>query len=70
MKQSKARESERLAERFRKMAAEEGLLDVKFFLSNGDEAATERVCQEVNQLYEAVDAGQLKELRFGDSNRK
>jgi hypothetical protein len=58
-----------LAERFRKMA-EDGLLDVKFFLSNPAEAATEQVCEEVNSLYRAVDEGRLTPLDFGDSHKR
>lgn len=59
-----------LADRFRKMAADDGLLDVKFFLSNAAEAATEEVCGEVNALYRAVDEGRVKPLDFKDSQRK
>jgi hypothetical protein len=58
-----------LAERFRKMA-EDGLLDVKFFLSNASEAATEQLCEEVNALYRAVDEGRLAPLNFGDSHKR
>jgi hypothetical protein len=56
-----------LAERFRKMAEDDGLLDVKFFLRNQAEAATEQVCEEVNALYRAVDEGKVTPLDFGDS---
>jgi len=58
-----------LADRFRRMA-EGGLVDVKFFLSNAAEAATEQVCQEVNDLYRAVDDGKLTRLDFADSHKR
>lgn len=62
------RKTERLqlADRFNRMAAA-GLLDVKFFVRNPDEAMTESVCREVNRLYEAVDAGEARKLDFFDS---
>ena len=42
-----------------------GLKDMKFFLGN-DDAGTEEVCQEVNRLYQAIEAGAYEELDFGD----
>ncbi|RUT34526.1 hypothetical protein EMQ25_00755 [Arsenicitalea aurantiaca] len=57
-----------LANRFEALAAE-GLVDVKFFVRNLDEATTERVCSEVNALYAALDAGQHELLDFKDSRR-
>lgn len=58
----------KLAARFEKMAAD-GLVDVKFFVRNIDEASPDSVCEEVLRLYEAVDRGEEFELDFGDSTR-
>lgn len=46
-----------------------GLVDVKFFVRNLDEASTEQVCSEVNALYAALDAGKSEALDFRDSKR-
>jgi hypothetical protein len=59
---------EKLADRFEKMAAREGLLDVKFYVA-GRELVTEQVCREVNRLYEALERGESAELDFKDSYR-
>lgn len=58
-----------LAARFAKKA-EAGLLDVKFFLQNREEAGAEEVCQEVNALYDAVDNNHAKPLDLGDLSWK
>lgn len=58
----------KLAARFEKMAAD-GLVDVKFFVRNVDEATPDAVHEEVLRLYEAVDRGEEFELDFGDSTR-
>ncbi|MBL4768109.1 MAG: hypothetical protein JKY94_10405 [Rhodobacteraceae bacterium] len=55
-----------LAARFEHKAAE-GLLDVKFFVHNIDDAVSEAVCREVNRLYEAVERGEAVPLDFKDS---
>jgi len=60
-------ESQQLAARFRSMAAE-GLVDVKFFVRNQDEAMAESVCREVNRLYAAVDRGEAEPLDFKDGS--
>jgi hypothetical protein len=52
-----------LANRFQKKAAE-GLVDVKFFLRNTQEASAEQICQEVNNLYDAVERGEWVKLDF------
>jgi hypothetical protein len=57
-----------LAERFEGMAAD-GLVDVKFYLRNLREAATEQVCREVNSLYAALDRGDCARLDFKDSHK-
>lgn len=59
-------QSTQLAARFERMAAD-GLLDVKFFVRNPDEATTESVCGELNRLYEAVERGEEVPLDFRDS---
>jgi hypothetical protein len=60
-------ECESLAVHFEKMAAN-GLVDVKFFLRNLDEATAQSVCHEVRKMYEAVDAGACAPLVFNDSH--
>lgn len=57
-----------LAARFERMAAE-GLVDVKFFVRNSEEATSEVLCGEVNRLYAAVDRNDAADLDFNDSNR-
>lgn len=48
----------------------EGLVDMKFFVRNTDEASTETVCAEVNALFEAIDDPKRRRpLVFGDSKR-
>ncbi len=54
---------DRLADRFREKAAG-GLIDVKFYLRNTQEAADEQICHEVNRLYDAVGRGEFKKLGF------
>lgn len=61
-------QSKMLATRFEGLA-EKGLVDVKFYVRNLDEASTEQVCGEVNALYAALDSGKGKPLSFGDSRR-
>ena len=43
-----------------------GLVDVKFLLSNAAETTGEEVCREVNAMYEALERGDAKPLDFGD----
>ena len=54
-------ETQKLTDRLSKMAAD-GLLDVKFFVRNPDEATTESVCREVNRLLDAVDRHEAVDL--------
>lgn len=63
------KETTDLAARFNEMAAA-GLVDVKFFVRNQDEAVSEQVCAEVNRLYEALERGESVLLEFKDSNRQ
>jgi hypothetical protein len=58
-------ECQKLSDRFAEKAAG-GLVDVKFFVRNPDEAVHEQVCKEVNRLYEAVDRGDVVDLDFND----
>lgn len=57
-----------LAGHFKELASK-GLVDVKFYVRNLDEAASDEVCKEVNALYAARVAGKSKPLVFGDSVR-
>jgi len=59
-------EREVLAARYEGLAANQGLVDVKFFLGNAGEATTEQVCREVNALYDALERGEYEPLDFGD----
>jgi hypothetical protein len=61
-------ECDRLSQRFAQKRAE-GLVDVKFFVRNHDEATVESVCREVNRLYDAVELGEAEDLDFKDSHR-
>lgn len=54
-----------LAERFAAKASA-GLLDVKFYFQNRDEAGAEEACAEVNRLYEAVENNKATKLDLGD----
>lgn len=58
-----------LANRFKTKAAA-GLLDVKFYIQNREEAGPEEVCHEVVGLYEAIDAGKAEALDLGDFDWK
>ena len=58
--------AESLSQRFERMASE-GLVDVKFYLRNLEEAATVQVCHEVDSLYKALDRGEYASLDFQDS---
>ncbi len=57
---------EELAARYECMAANDGLVDVKFFLGNAGEATSEQVAREVNALYCALERGECEPLDFGD----
>ena len=59
-----------LTARFGRMATEEGLVDVKFFLDTSDEATKSVVCSEVSRLFAAVDAGARYVLDFKDGSRQ
>lgn len=57
----------KLAELFAKKVQDDGLVDVKFYLRNLEEAAEEQVCQEVVALYAAVEREEFAVLDFKDS---
>ena len=61
-------ECQKLADRFERLAAD-GLVDVKFFLRNSDEAVAEQVCREINRLYATFDCEEAERLYFDDSHR-
>ena len=58
-----------LAKRFEAKALA-GLVDVKFLVSNPGEADAEQVCEEVNQLYNAIDRGEFRPLDFNDARAR
>ena len=58
-------ETLKLTSRLSTMAAD-GLLDVKFFVRNPDEAMAESVCREANRLFEAVERNEAAVLDFRD----
>lgn len=62
---SSTAEHSSLAARYESMKAN-GLVDVKFLLSNPAESTSEEVCREVNAMYEALERGDAKALDFGD----
>lgn len=61
-------ETQKLTSRLSQMAAD-GLLDVKFFVRNPDEAMAETVCREVNRLFDAVDRNEAVRLDFKDGRK-
>ena len=63
-------EFERLSSRYAKQKEKEGLVDVKYYLRNTDDAVTEQVCRDVNKLYESVEKGGAVGLKFKDSHRE
>ena len=62
-------EREKLAAHYKTMAANNGLVDVKFFLRNQAEATTEQVSREINAMYEALERGEAKALKFGSVSK-
>lgn len=55
-----------LADRFVRKTAE-GLVDVKFYLRNVEEATNDEVYEDANALYEAFERGDCRPLAFNDS---
>lgn len=60
-----ASECTALTERFAGMARA-GVVDVKFFIRNIEEATTEVVCDEITALLDARERGDTTPLVFGD----
>jgi len=58
-----------LTTRYARMQAEEGLVDVKYLLSNVAEATTDEVCREVEAMHDALGRGECKALDFGDISK-
>ena len=57
-----------LTERFQRMKANDGLVDLKFFFGQVSESTVSAVCEEVNRLYRLVDEGKYTKLeRWGDA---
>ncbi len=46
-----------------------GLVDIKFLVENAQTTSLDEVCEELVELYNAVDAKAYKVLRFGDSKK-
>lgn len=61
-------ECQKLADRFARMAKNDGLLDVKFYVAG--EVAAEQACREVNRLYKALDKGESSNLDLKDAYRR
>ena len=61
-------ECDKLSQRFAQKRVS-GLVAVKFYVRNHDEATGEAVCREVNRLYDAVEMGDAEDLDFKDSHR-
>lgn len=64
----RANSCQALTDRFLWMASE-GLIDIRFVLSDLNRATKEQVCREVEYVYEALDAHQCVPLDFQDSYR-
>ena len=62
----KSGECHALAALFAEKSKTDGLEDVKFFVAAVSEFSAEEICGEVNRLYEAVAAGRVETLNFGD----
>jgi len=63
-------ERETLLERFQRMKAQEGLVDIKFHLGQVSETTTEAVCGQVNKLLDKVADGKVQMLsKWSDLRR-
>lgn len=63
-------ERETLQDRFLKMKATEGLVDIKFHLGQVSETTTEAVCAQVNTLLDAVRDGKVRMLDKWNDTRQ
>ena len=62
------KERDLLTERFQRMKADDGLVDLKFFFGQVSESTVSDVCEEVNRLYKLVDEGKYAKLEsWGDA---
>ena len=62
------KERDLLAARFKRMKAENGLVDLKFFFGQVSECTVDDFCGEVNRLYKLVDDGKCTKLEdWGDA---
>lgn len=43
-----------------------GLIDIKFYLSKHDDIGVLEVCADLQKFFDAIDAGRIKKLDFGD----
>lgn len=58
-----------LAAHYDQCADDEGLVDVKYCLSNPTEASVEQVARDVNRMHRALAARESIPLKFNDSRR-
>ncbi len=58
-----------LAAHYDERVADEGLVDVKYCLSNSAEASVEQVSRDVNRMHRALAAREATPLKFNDSRR-
>ena len=58
-----------LTEHYARCADDEGLVDVKYCLSNPTEASVEQVARDVNRMHRALAAREATPLKFNDSRR-
>ena len=54
-------------DRFSVLRRDEGLVDMKFYPGDLSCSDKESFCEEANRLSQAIDAGLLTPLKFGDS---
>lgn len=43
-----------------------GLVDIKFYVHNADQATVEKACAEAAKLFEAIERGEGKPFKFDD----
>ena len=61
-------ERDTLANRFEKMKADSGLVDMKFFFGQVAEETVDDFCEEVNRLYKLVEEGKCTKVEgWGDA---
>ena len=57
-------ECDKLAQTLNQRASGKKLVDVKFYVGNPSEVAHERLCDEVNRIYAALNDGACEDLRL------